>query len=89
LSPGTSVGFEQVDFARDMLQHPYDEWQRWTVLHAGELLPDGTQRFRYRLILASRQNGKSELVVGLAPYWIFVERVGQALTTSTKVNMAK
>lgn len=89
LSPDTSVGFDQDDFARDILRHPYDDWQRWTVIHAGELLPDGTQRFRYRLVLASRQNGKSEIPVALVPYWLFVERVGQALATSTKVNMAK
>jgi len=89
LSPATSVGFDQADFARDMLRHPYDEWQRWSVVHAGELLPDGSQRFRYRLILASRQNGKTEIPVSLVPYWLFVEKVGQILGTSTKVNMAK
>ncbi len=76
-------------FADELLGHPDDPWQRWTKIHAGELLPDGSQRFRYRLILASRQNGKSEIPVGLVPYWLFIERVGQALATSTKVNMAK
>lgn len=89
LSPETSAGFEQVRFADVMLNHPYDPWQRWSVIHGGELLPDGSQRFRYRLVLASRQNGKSEIPVGLVPYWLFVEKVGQALATSTKVNMAK
>lgn len=76
-------------FAGEMLGHPYDPWQRWSVIHGGELLPDGSQRFRYRLILASRQNGKSEIPVGLVPYWLFVEKISQALATSTKVNMAK
>lgn len=85
----TTVGFDQVRFADEVLNHPYDPWQRWCVIHGGELLPDGSQRFRYRLILASRQNGKSEIPVGLVPYWLFVEKVGQALATSTKVNMAK
>ena len=89
MTPQTSIGFDQVDFARDMLGHPYDAWQRWTVIHAGELLPDFSQRFRYRLILASRQNGKSEIPVSLVPYWMFVERVSLVLATSTKVNMAK
>lgn len=89
LTPETSVGFDQVRFAKEILNHPFDPWQRWSVIHGGELLPDGTQRFRYRLILASRQNGKSEVPVGLAPYWMFVERVKQALATSTKVPMAK
>lgn len=89
LSPETSIGFSQVRFADEILRHPYDPWQRWSVVHGGELLPDGSQRFRYRLLLASRQNGKSEIPVGLVPYWLFVERVSQALVTSTKVPMAK
>lgn len=89
MTEDTTVGFDQVRFAAEMLYHPYDPWQRWTVIHAGELLPSGLQRFRYRLILASRQNGKSEIPVNLVPYWLFVEKVPQALATSTKVNMAK
>lgn len=89
LTPETSSGFEKVRFAAEMLNHPYDPWQRLAVIHGSELLPDGSERFRYRLILASRQNGKSEIPVGLVPYWLFVEKVGQALATSTKVNMAK
>ncbi|MEQ4301585.1 terminase [Plantactinospora sp. B6F1] len=78
-----------MDFARDVLAHPYDPWQRWTVIHAGELLPDGRERFKYRLVLVARQNGKSEIVVVLVPYWMFVERVAQILATSTKLPMAK
>ena len=89
LTPETSAGFEQVRFADGILSHPYDPWQRWSAIHGGELLSDGSQRFKYRLILASRQNGKSEIPVGLVPYWLFVEKVSQALATSTKVNMAK
>ena len=89
LAPESSVGFDQDNFAREVLRHPYDDWQRWTVIHAGELLPDGSERFRYRLILASRQNGKSEIPVSLVPYWLFVDKIGEALATSTKVNMAK
>jgi len=89
LSPETSVGFDQDDFARDVLRHPYDPWQRWSTIHAGELLPDGRERFKYRLIIVARQNGKSEIVVVLAPYWMFVERVAQILATSTKLPMAK
>lgn len=89
LSPATSVGFDQDEFAREVLGHPYDPWQRWTAIHAGELLPDGRERFRFRLILVSRQNGKTEIPVVLVPYWMFVERVPQILGTSTKINMAK
>lgn len=90
LTPGTSIGFEHTRFAERILHHPDDPWQRWAKIHAGELLyPGGPQRFRYRLILAARQNGKSEIVVGLVPYWMFVDRKPQMLVTSTKVPMAK
>ncbi|MEO3930761.1 terminase [Micromonosporaceae bacterium B7E4] len=89
MTPETSIGFDQADFARDLLAHPYDPWQRWSVIHAGELLPDGRLRFRYVLIIVARQNGKSEIVVVLAPYWMFVDRVPQILATSTKLPMAK
>ena len=29
LTPATSVGFDQVRFARDTLRHPADPWQEW------------------------------------------------------------
>lgn len=71
-----------------MLLHPLDPWQEWVVVHAGELLPDGRPRFRKVLILVARQNGKTELLVILSLYWIFVERVGMVLGTSTKLDYA-
>lgn len=88
LTPSTSYGFEVVDFARDILQHPLDPWQVWTVVHAGELLPDGRPRFRRLLILVARQNGKTELLVVLTLYWMFVDRLSLVLGTSTKLDYA-
>lgn len=72
-----------------MLLHPLDPWQRWAVIHAGELRPDGSLRFRFVLIIVARQNGKTEIVAVLAPYWMFVDKVPQILGTSTKLPMAK
>ncbi|PXY17354.1 terminase [Prauserella flavalba] len=89
LTPDTSYGFEVCDFARDVLGHPLDPWQEWVVIHAGELLPDGRPRFRKVLVLVSRQNGKTELLVVLTLYWMYVERVPMVLGTSTKVDYAK
>jgi hypothetical protein len=88
LTPDTSYGFEVVDFARDVLRYPLDPWQAWVVIHAGELLPDGRPRFRKVLVLVARQNGKTELLVVLALFWLFVERVGVVLGTSTKLDYA-
>lgn len=88
LTPETSYGFHVVDFARDVLYAPLDPWQEWVVIHAGELLPDGRPRFRYVLVLVSRQNGKTHLCVVLSLFWLFVDRVSMVLGTSTKLDYA-
>lgn len=75
-------------FADQVLGHPLDPWQEWAVIHGGELLEDGRPRFRKLLILVSRQNGKTELLVVLSLYWMFVERVSLVLGTSTKLEYA-
>lgn len=89
LTPATSFGFDVNLFARDVLHHPYDPWQEWLAIHAGELLPDGRPRFRIVLVLVSRQNGKTEVPVVLSLYWQFVEAVPMILGTSTKLDYAK
>ena len=88
LTPETSYGFDVIDFARDVLKHPLDPWQEWAAIHLGELLPDGRPRFKKVLILVARQNGKTELLVVLTLYWLFVDRVEVVLGTSTKLDYA-
>ena len=88
LTPDTSYGFDVIDFAERVLEHPLDPWQQWIVIHAGELLPDGRPRFRVVLILVARQNGKTDLLVVLTLYWLWIERVGMVLGTSTKLEYA-
>jgi hypothetical protein len=78
-----------IHFARYVLLHPLDPWQEEAVIRAGELLPDGSVRFAIILILVSRQNGKTELLVVLALYWLFVEAIAMVLGTSTKLDYAK
>lgn len=76
-------------FARHVLKRPLDPWQEWLVIHAGELEPDGRPRFRQVLVLVARQNGKTELLVILALFWLYVERVGLVLGTSTNLDYAR
>lgn len=76
------------DFATNVLKAPLDGWERFVVIHGGELLPDGTPRFRVLLILVARQNGKTWLCVVLSLYWLFVDRVEMVLGTSTKLDYA-
>jgi hypothetical protein len=89
LSPATSYGFRVVWFAANVLRQPLDPWQQWSVIHLGELLPDGRPRFRQLLILVARQNGKTHLCKVLALYWLFVERQGLVYGTSTDREQAK
>ena len=89
LTPATSVGFHQVEFARDVLGRPFDPWQEWLVVHAGELLPDGRPRFHKVLVIVARQNGKTEVPVILSLYWLWVDRWPLVLGTSTKLDYAQ
>lgn len=88
LTQATSYGWDVIDFARDVLHRPLDDWQRYLVIHAGELYPGGRPRFRQVLTLVSRQNGKTELLVILSLFWMWVERVKLVLGTSTNLDYA-
>jgi len=73
-----------------VLKRPLDPWQEWLVIHAGELLEDGTTpRFRQVLVLVSRQNGKTEVLVILSLFWLYVEAVNMVLGTSTNLDYAR
>ena len=87
LTEETSFGYEVIEFAK-FIGRPLDPWQEWLVIHAGELLEDGRPRFRLVLVLVSRQNGKTELLVILTLWWMWVERVPLVLGTSTKLDYA-
>ena len=89
LTPATSYGFRVVRFAEEILEMPLDPWERWLVIHAGELLPDGTPRFRKVLVIVARQNGKTHVLVVLSLYWLFVERHKLILGTSTNLDYAQ
>jgi hypothetical protein len=89
LTPGTSYGFDVIDFADTILGTPLDPWEQWAVIHAGELLPDGRPRFRVVLIVVARQNGKTLLARVLTLYWMFVEDVPLTLATNATLGYAK
>lgn len=89
LTPDTSYGFAVIRFALYVLLEALDPWQQLAVIHAGELLPDGTPRFRYILILVARQNGKTHLLRVLTLYWLFVEAWPIIIGLSTTRAYAK
>lgn len=73
LTPETSLGFEVIDFARDILHVTLYPWQQWLLIHALELLVDGRYRFRRVIVLVARQQGKTTLASVLAAWWMYVD----------------
>ena len=94
LSDSTSLGFELVDFAHDVLGIQLHSWQRWLFIHALELDAFGLFRFRTVLVLVGRQNGKTTAGIALALWRMLVADVDAdedalVLGTSTNLDYAK
>jgi hypothetical protein len=89
LTRSTSRGYEVVDFARDVLGEPLLPWQEWLVIHALELLPDGTFRFRTVLALCARQQGKTTLSRTLALWRLYVDGARLVLGAAQDLSIAR
>ena len=89
LSYETSYGFDVLDFAHEVLGVELDLWQRWLIIHACELLPDGSPRFLFVLVLVARQNGKTFAIKVLTLFWLYIDRVKAILGTSTNLKYAR
>jgi hypothetical protein len=88
LTPGTSLGFSAVEFARDVIGFDPLPWQRWLLIHALELRPDGRFRFRTVLILIARQNGKTSLVE-IKNLWKMFVQGAQVLGTAQDLDVSE
>ena len=74
LTPDTSLGFEVIDYARQILHIELYPWQQWLLIHALELLEDGiTYRYRRIIVLVGRQNGKTLVASVLASWWLHMD----------------
>jgi hypothetical protein len=89
LTPDTSYGFDLIDFAAEVCRTPFDPWEEWLSIHAGELLPDGRPRFRILLVLVARQNGKTTWAKVLIKYWLFIDLAALVLGTGSDRSYAK
>lgn len=91
IAPATSLGFEVITFAREVLEVELMPWQRWLLIHMLEVLADGQLRFATAIVLVARQNGKSTLSQVLALWfmlaagWPLVLGTAQDLTTAEEV----
>lgn len=89
LTPKTTRGYEVITFAHDVLGIELLPWQKWLLVHALELNPDGTYRFRTLCILVARQNGKTTLVQVLALWRMFLDGCNLVLGTAQNLDVAE
>lgn len=91
LTPETSLGFDVIDFALEVLGIILHPWQRAALIRMLELLEDGSLRFETAVILVARQNGKSTLAQVLTIYvmvawgWPLVLGTAQDLDVAEKL----
>lgn len=85
----TSLGFECIQFAEEVLQVELFPWQKWFLIHALELNPSGTFRFRTVLLLVGRQNGKSTLLQVLSLWRMYVDGAPLILGTAQNLDVAE
>lgn len=93
LTPDTSVGFEIIEFAENILGVELLPWQKWLAIHAFEVvdLPGGDWRFRYRTVIVEvgRQNGKTLFGCVVALFFLYQLEVGLVLGTAQDVSNAE
>lgn len=89
LTRKTSAGFECIAFAETVLGIVLLPWQKWLLIHALELLPDGTFRFRTVVLLVARQNGKSTLMQVLSLWRMFVDGAPLVIGTAQNLDLAE
>lgn len=89
LTPETSLGFEAIAFAEEILGITLRPWQEWLLIHALEILPDGSYRFDRIVVLVARQNGKTTLMVVLALWRIFMDGAARVVSTAQNLGVAE
>ena len=88
LTRATSHGYAVADFA-DAIGEPLLPWQRWLVIHAMELNPDGTYRFRVVVVEVSRQNGKSSIKRTISLWRLYIDGARLILGVAQDLGLAR
>lgn len=89
LTRRTTLGYEVIGFAEQMLGLELLPWQKWWLIHALELDGNGDLRFRTVLTLVGRQNGKTTLLMVLALAFMYLGRVRLVLGSAQSLDIAK
>lgn len=89
LSAETSLGFAVETFAEEVLEMTLLPWERWFLIHALELLADGSFRFRTIVLLVARQNGKSTVLQILSLWMMYVFGTKLVIGTAQNLDVAE
>lgn len=90
LTRENSLGFAFIDFC-DAIGVPLLPWQKWLAVHSLEIVTEGDKwRFRYRyvVILISRQNGKTFFEVLLNIFFLYGLKSHLVLGTAQNLDTA-
>ena len=89
LTPETTLGFDVIDFAKEILRVELLPWQKWALVHMLEIKENGEYRFRRVLIEVARQNGKTTLAVILVLWRMFVDHSSYVLGTAQNLDTSR
>lgn len=89
LTENTSMGFECIRFAEEVLGLELYPWQKWLLIHALELKPNGKFRFRTVIVMVARQNGKSRLLQILSLWRMYVDGAPLVIGTAQNLDVAE
>jgi hypothetical protein len=89
LTRATTLGYEAIEFAEKILGIVLWPWQKWLLLHALELLEDGTFRFRRIVLLVGRQNGKSTVLQVLTLWRMYCDDCHLTIGTAQNLDVAE
>lgn len=102
LTRETTLGFDVIDFAHEVLGIELVQWQQWLLIHALELNAPWTSatvhqrgprdrifRFRKIVVLVARQNGKTTLGIVLALYMMYVLKLSELLGLAQDLGVAE
>ena len=88
LTRETTRGCEVIEFA-EMIGEPFLPWQQWLAIHALELNPGGSFRFRTVVCLVARQNGKSTFKRTVSLWRLYIDGARLVLGVAQDVSLAR
>lgn len=88
LTRRTTLGYDIAEFA-EVIGEPLLPWQRWLAIHAMELMPDGSPRFRVALVMCGRQSGKSSVKRIISLYRLYVTGARLVLGVAQDQGLAR